>query len=179
MEAEKGRVKIGRAESHNRHVRIEQMVVQPWHYARITLSHGGSKHSKDPSSGRHFVANLDTGNQSDTIISKALYGALGGASAFPPTGRQVGVVFAGGHVVQQDVVRLRYELDGVAHGELLVDATVSTASFDPSISYDLLISVKDIAKLQDYKMVAGKRDVVGWAHYTKSDLLSSLPTSWS
>ena len=68
---------------------------------------------------------LDTGNQSITIISKALYGALGGASAFPPTGRQVGVVFAGGHVVQQDVVRLRYELDGVAHGELLVDLSQS------------------------------------------------------
>ena len=88
-------------------------------------------------------------------------------------------MFAGGHVVQQDVVRLRYELDGVAHGELLVDATVSTASFATAFSWDLLISVKDIAKLQDYKMVAGKQGVVGWAHYTKSDLLSSLPTSWS
>ena len=167
-----------RLASHIRHIeqiqRIDQMVVRPWHYARIF------GHSKDPSSGRHFVANLDTGNQSDTIISKALYDALGGASAFPPTGRQVKLVGVGGHVVQRDVVLLRYELDGVAHGELLVDATVSTAAaVDPSFSWDLLISVKDIAKLQDYKMVAGKRDVVGWAHYTKSDLLSSLPTSWS
>ena len=163
-----------RAASHIRHdeqiQRIEKMVVRPWHYARITRSHDGSKHSKDPSSGRHFVANLDTGNQSDTIISKALYDALGGASAFPPTGRQVGVVFAGGHVVQQDVVRLRYELDGVAHGELLVDATVSTASFATAFSWDLLISVKDITKLQDYKMVVGNK--MWWSGHTTRRTIS-------
>jgi hypothetical protein len=100
---------------------------------------------------RRFIAHVDTGNLANTVISKAAFDALF------PGGR--GAVFKGlqcirgvtGHTEFQQVVEIRYELDGVVGRSqkqlrVSVDANITDHS---NGDYDILISTKDMKIFHD------------------------------